>query len=96
MEFEKIGAVNQLAEAHYDLGVLLYEKGELDAAADAFAKAFGLDPTYSDAGNNLIGTCLQLGRFSQAIEAWEIMKRQGLKVDASLESWMVKNAPRME
>ncbi len=85
-----------LAEAHYDLGVLLYEKDDLDAAADAFAKAFRLDPKYSDAGNNLIGTCLQLSRFSQAIEAWETMKRQGLKVDASLESWMVKNTQRME
>ncbi len=81
-----------LAEAHLDLGVLLYEDGRLNEAADSFAEAFRLDPLNSNAGNNLIGTSLRLKRYSQAIKAWQEMKERNLAVDKPLQSWMLKNA----
>ncbi len=86
----------KLAEAHYDLGVLLYKEGRLDDAANAFDEAFRLDPFNSNAGNNLLGTCLRLRRYTQAIEAWRMMKKRNLAVDPPLESWMMKNASKIK
>jgi len=76
-----------VAEAHLALGVHLYEEGRLVEAADRFAEAFRLGPT-ADTGNNLIGTCLKLGRLAEALAAWRAMKTRGLPVDPQLESWI--------
>jgi Flp pilus assembly protein TadD len=73
-----------LAEAHLDLGVLLYTGGHLEAAAASFAAAHRLDPADAAAANNLLGTLRRLGRLGEARALAADMDARGVPVDAAL------------
>jgi Flp pilus assembly protein TadD len=54
------------AEAHYNLGVLNYERRAFAAAARCFARALALDPKNAQACNNLGAVLKELGRLAEA------------------------------
>jgi tetratricopeptide (TPR) repeat protein len=91
---EAIRLAPRMGEPHFDLGVVLYETGRLEEAADAFEAALALDPTDASAGNNLIGTCLRIGRRETATETWKVMRERGLAVDPALENWLERSDER--
>jgi tetratricopeptide (TPR) repeat protein len=55
------------AEARYNLGNALLEKGSLDEAIVHFQKALQINPDYADAHNNLGNALLQKGAVDEAI-----------------------------
>ncbi len=57
------------ADAHYNLGVALGERGEAAAARAAYERATALDPEHADAHFNLGGRYLDEGRTEAAIAA---------------------------
>jgi tetratricopeptide (TPR) repeat protein len=58
-------------------GVVLYYRGALDAAVEAFQKAVTLEPDYAEAHNNLGLALSKLGRAQEAVEAFQ----RALKLD---------------
>jgi tetratricopeptide (TPR) repeat protein len=81
---EAVRLAPDVAEAQFALGVRSFDAGQLPAAAEAFGAAFRLDPASADAGNNLAGTLLQLGRLDEAKAAIRAMRARGLAVDPPL------------
>lgn len=81
---EAIRLAPALAEPQFDLGVALYGAGRREEAVAAFRQAFALDPTSADAGNNLAGTCLELGLAAEARATIRAMRSRGLAVDPPL------------
>ncbi|MFQ5456929.1 MAG: tetratricopeptide repeat protein [Myxococcota bacterium] len=63
--------------AHYNLGVLLFEMGDLDGALTHFEQSTHTDPTRPEAWNNLAIVLCAKGYFDQA----ESMARRGITVD---------------
>jgi tetratricopeptide (TPR) repeat protein len=55
------------AEAHYNLGVILKSKGQLNQAATSYQRAITLKPEYAEAHSNLGNTLKDLGRLDDAI-----------------------------
>jgi len=53
--------------AHYDLGNVLLDKGQLDEARLEFQKALEIDPAYAKAHNNLGNVLLREGQTDKAI-----------------------------
>ncbi|MHB8284714.1 MAG: tetratricopeptide repeat protein [Caulobacteraceae bacterium] len=61
----------ELVAAHYNLGLVLLDRGELEGAVAAFRAAIALRPDYAEGYCNL-GHCLsELGRLDEAVAACE-------------------------
>jgi uncharacterized protein (TIGR02466 family) len=58
-------------EAYYNLGVVQQARGEMDRAADNFARAASRDPNFADAQYNHATALMELGRAEDAIAAYE-------------------------
>jgi len=58
------------ARAHYTLGTLLSDDGQLEAAAAALARAVRIDPSYANARTNLGNVLARLGRLEEAAEQY--------------------------
>ena len=58
-------------EAHYNLGFLGFEDGDLDGAADCFRRAVELDSTFADAHFNLAMTLFRLDQDDTARVHWK-------------------------
>ena len=58
------------ADAHYNLGVLLAERGETEAALASYTEAKRLDSEHADAHFNAGNAALELGRPEEAIAAF--------------------------
>ncbi|HEX4826408.1 MAG TPA: tetratricopeptide repeat protein [Candidatus Polarisedimenticolaceae bacterium] len=81
---EAIRLAPEIGEAHFDLGVLQFRANDLQGAAQSFGEAFRLSPTDADAGDNLAGTLLKLGRAEEARAIVLQMRTRGLAVDPPL------------
>lgn len=57
--------------AHNNLGELLAQKGKLDDAADHFATAIEIDPSYAHARHNMGMILVQQGKLDEAIAEFE-------------------------
>ncbi len=55
------------AEAYYNLGCVIAQQGNLDAAIDCWQKAINLDPSLTEAYQNQGAIFQKLGQFSEAI-----------------------------
>jgi protein O-GlcNAc transferase len=66
------------AEAHFNLGIALHERGQLPEAETCYRRALKIDPTNADISVNLGGVLKQLSRLSEA----EALYRQILESDA--------------
>jgi len=54
--------------AHNNLGGVLLDRGETDAAVAHFRAALAIDPRFADAANNLGHALLQQGRLAEAVD----------------------------
>lgn len=61
-----LAAHDRYADVHNMMGVILHERGELDLAADHFARAIALNPGYTEARLNLVVCFNDLGRSNEA------------------------------
>ncbi|MCH6545244.1 MAG: tetratricopeptide repeat protein [Deltaproteobacteria bacterium] len=57
--------------AHYNLGNILVDRGELDAAIERYRQAAEIDPSGTDIINNLGSIFLQQGKLEEAIEQYQ-------------------------
>ena len=57
------------AEAHNNLGIILEEQGQLDAAVVSFEKALAIRPDFAEAYNNIGNVFWDQGRLKEAIES---------------------------
>jgi tetratricopeptide (TPR) repeat protein len=66
--FWKVAVANapDYAEAHYNLGVLQFQRGHLPAAAHSFSRVVLLSPAHAAAMNNLGAVLVKLRRFAEA------------------------------
>jgi protein O-GlcNAc transferase len=64
------------AEAHYNLGVILKSKGQLNQAATSYQRAITLKPEYAEAHSNLGNTLKDLGQLKDALASY----RRALKL----------------
>ena len=53
------------SEAHNNLGVIAFQKGEIDRAVDCFTRALQIDPDYKDALFNIAHLLRKLGKISE-------------------------------
>ena len=67
------------AEAHYNLGVLHFEQGHLEAAARSLSRAVDLAPGHSSALNNLGAVLAEMRRFEEAAA----LLRRSVALDAT-------------
>ncbi|GHU30306.1 hypothetical protein AGMMS50256_16980 [Betaproteobacteria bacterium] len=65
------------ADAHYNVGVVLLERGQIDAAESSYRRALALDPRLSNAYNNLGNVLLGRGRTGEAADCF----RAALRID---------------
>lgn len=82
--YEKLIAhFDQAPVLHYNLGLLLYEMEELDAARDSLAKAAELSPEDSDIAFNLALCEKNLGNVDAAIKVYlQVIEHEPESVDA--------------
>jgi tetratricopeptide (TPR) repeat protein len=81
----QLAAEPQDADAHVELGLLEYQKGDSDAALAEYDKALALDPKNAAALNNLGGLAYVAGDFAKA----EARYLQAVEVDAAdAELWL--------
>jgi Tfp pilus assembly protein PilF len=59
------------ADAHNNLGIIFFGKGQLDEAAACFRGALQHNPGYTNAYNNLGSVLKTQGRFAEAIQCFE-------------------------
>ena len=64
---QAIAALPSLAEAHYNLGRLLHQRGELAESEAAYREAIRLRPDYAEAHDNLGGVLQAQGRLEEAL-----------------------------
>ena len=70
--YEKAVAIKpDYADAHFNLGNILRDLGELDGAIKSFVKTIEIMPEYDEAQFNLGVTLQQLGQLDEAIEQYE-------------------------
>ena len=60
------------AEAYYNMGVALMEKGDLDTAIDSYKKALTIKPDYIDAYMNIASTLKNKGELGAAIKNYKM------------------------
>lgn len=60
--------IEESAQAHCSLGLVLASLDQLDKAADCYARALSLNPKYVEAHNNLGGVLITAGRPDEAVE----------------------------
>lgn len=71
-EFEKALAINpQYAPAHYDLGLLSYNQGDLPLALEHYRRAIAANPQHTEALNNIGFVLMQQGEQQQALSHFE-------------------------
>ena len=71
--YEKAVAIKpDYADAHYNLGNILRDLGELDGAIKSYTKTIEIMPEYNEAQYNLGATLQQLGQLHEAIEQYEL------------------------
>jgi len=58
-------------EAHDNLGIALFQKGEVDEAIGHFQKALGINPDYAKARNNLGNALAQKGQIDDALAQFQ-------------------------
>jgi eukaryotic-like serine/threonine-protein kinase len=87
---EKPLAKFDLPHVYWDLGLVLLDIKELEAAAAAFARATRLRPDMAEAQMKLGVTLLQLGRFQEALPAL----RRGHEVGRRRRGWDAKQSAR--
>ena len=61
----------EFAEAHNNLGNVLKDLGQLDAAIKCYEKAIAIKPDYAEAHSNLGGIFRELGKISNAVECYK-------------------------
>lgn len=64
------------ASAHYNLGLLYQQRGELEAAAASFRRAVEIDPQDADSNYQLGRIAREQGRLDEAIKYFETVVRQ--------------------
>ncbi len=64
------------ASAHYNLGLLYQQRGELDAAIGSFSRAIEIDPNETDAHYQLGRIARWQNRFDEAVRHFEQVVRQ--------------------
>ena len=70
--YEKAVAIKpDYADAHFNLGNILRDLGELDGAIKSFVKTIEIMPEYDEAQYNLGVTLQELGQLNEAIEQYE-------------------------
>ncbi|HIL86459.1 MAG TPA: sulfotransferase family protein [Candidatus Marinimicrobia bacterium] len=70
--YEKAIAIKpDYADAHFNLGNILRDLGELDGAIKSFVKTIEIMPEYDEAQYNLGVTLQELGQLDEAIEQYE-------------------------
>ena len=70
--YEKAVAIKpDYADAHFNLGNILRDLGELDGAIKSFVKTIEIMPEYDEAQYNLGVTLQELGQLDEAIEQYE-------------------------
>ena len=75
--FQKTAALlPQDAEAHYNLGVVLKNLGQLDEALTHYRQALKIKPDYAEAHSNLGNALKELGRLDEAVACYQ----QALKI----------------
>ena len=57
--------------AHYNLGIILREQGDVDQALKHYRQAFALRPNYAEAHYNLARCLVETGQLDEAIEHYE-------------------------
>ncbi len=57
--------------AHYNLGIILREQGDVDQALEHYRQAFALRPNYAEAHYNLARCLVEKGQLDDAIEHYE-------------------------
>jgi protein O-mannosyl-transferase len=57
--------------AHYNLGIILREQGDVDQALKHYRQAFALRPNYAEAHYNLARCLVEKGQLDEAIEHYE-------------------------
>jgi tetratricopeptide (TPR) repeat protein len=67
------------AKVQYNVGIVLVAQGKLEEGIEHFRNTIAIDPAHSGAHGALGTALLQLGREQEAIEAYEIAVRQGMK-----------------
>ena len=60
----------EYAEAYYNIGIALGEKGDADAAIDSYKQALKINPDYADAYNNMGIALNEKGDVTQAISSY--------------------------
>jgi len=69
---------DDLAEAHYNLGVVLAEQGKTDEAVSEFRKALRLNPDDAEAHSNLGVALAEQGKIEEAIPEYQEALRLNL------------------
>jgi len=70
-----LDAENAFALAHFNLGSVLEEVGEVEAARQHLRQAVCLDPNYPDAHYNLAFVCEKLDAYAEAQQHWQAYVR---------------------
>ena len=84
--------------AHYNLGVTLQARGELDAARSAFERTLAIKPDSSDACYNLGSIALEERRFAPAAKHFEeALRRHPTRVQAHVNlGWALAELDRLD
>lgn len=69
---------HRFADIHNMRGVILHDRGELEAARDSFKRAIEINPAYTEAALNLAVTYNDLGQYDLAQEVYgTVVRRDG-------------------
>ncbi len=75
------------AYAHYYLGVLHADDGDVDLAKVAFRRALELEPTFSEAAYNLGTLYLETRELEAAVELLDPDRPEQIGVEHDLAAW---------